>query len=80
MAQVLVRNLEDEIVEELRRKAKAKGTSLEEFVRRTLREAARPSRDDLLAEIDRIRRANQHAPFDSGAELRRLRDGEDNGR
>ena len=53
MAQVLVRNLEDEIVEELRRRAKA----------------------NLLTEIDRIRAACRRGSFNSGPELRNLRDG-----
>ncbi|TDR93264.1 FitA-like ribbon-helix-helix domain-containing protein [Enterovirga rhinocerotis] len=80
MAQVLVRNLEEGVVQELRRKARASGTSLEEFARRALREAARPSKADLIAEIDRIRAQSTRGMVDSGAELRRLRDGEDDGR
>ena len=80
MAQVLVRNLEEEVVETLRRRAKAAGTSLEEFARRALREAARPSRAELLAEIDRIRAMSRPGDFDSLTELRRLRDGDDDDR
>ena len=81
MAQVLVRNLEDDVVERLRSRAKASGTSLEEFARNALREAARPSRAELLAEIDRIRAASKPVPgFNSTVELRKLRDGIDDDR
>lgn len=79
MAQLLVRNLESDVVERLRGKAKASGTSLEEFARQTLREAAKPSRAEIIAEVDRIRALNKGSSFDSTAELRRLRDGDDVG-
>lgn len=78
MAQVLVRNVEKDVVDRLRIKAKARGTSLEEEARCALRVAARPSRAELLAEIDRIRAMSKPDPnFDSVQELRRLRDGDD---
>lgn len=73
MAQLLVRKLEDEVVERLRSKAKADGISLEEVARRALREAARPTREEIVAEIDRIRARSAQGDFDSSAELRRLR-------
>ena len=40
MAQILVRNIEDDVKEALRTRAKAAGTSLEEFVRDMLRAEA----------------------------------------
>jgi plasmid stability protein len=52
MAQVLVRNLDDAVVEELKRKAQIRGLSLEEQLRRIITDAASPTRaemDDLLA-------------------------------
>lgn len=55
MAQVLVRNLEDEVVEELKLRAANAGVSLEEQLRRTLREAVRPTRAEILADMARIR-------------------------
>jgi plasmid stability protein len=55
MAQVLVRNIEDEVVEELKAKAEREGISLEEQLRRILREAAQPTRGGLLKELARIR-------------------------
>lgn len=74
MGQVLVRNLEDDVIERLKRKAKADGTSLEDVARNALREAARPSREELLAEIDRIRAMNPPSDFDSTAVIRDMRD------
>lgn len=56
MAQVLVRNLDDAVVAAHRARAKAKGISLEQELREVLSSAARPSRQELLADLQRIRR------------------------
>lgn len=74
MAQVLVRNIEDDVVECLKRRAKAAGTSLEDVARNALREAARPSRDELLVEIERIRAMSVKTDFDSTTVIRQGRD------
>jgi plasmid stability protein len=74
MGQVLVRKLEDEVIERLKAKAKASGRSPEEFARQTLREAAKPSREEVWAEIDRIREMNGPTDFDSTAYIREMRD------
>jgi plasmid stability protein len=55
MAQVIVRNLDDRVVARLKRRAKARGRRLEQELREILAEAAKPSRAELLTEIDRIR-------------------------
>ena len=55
MAQILVRNLEDDVVDALKRRAKARGVSLEQEVRDVLAEATRPTPDELFALCDRIR-------------------------
>lgn len=55
MAQVIVRNLDDGVVDSLKQKAKAKGHSLEQELRDILIEAAKPTHADVLAEVDRIR-------------------------
>lgn len=55
VAQVLVRNLDDEVVERYRLRARAKGRSFEAELRETLNEALLREREELLAEIDRIR-------------------------
>jgi plasmid stability protein len=55
MAQVLIRNLDDRLVETFKRRAKLKGHSLAQELRNTLKEAAGPTTEELLAEMDRIR-------------------------
>ncbi len=77
MGQVLVRNLEDEVIETLRRKAAAGGISLEEQVRRILRGAARPSKDDLLEELKEIRAMTPPGPRPLAEDIiREIRDNE----
>ena len=75
MGQMLVRNIEDDLLLRLKSKAKAQGLSLAEFARRTLEEAAGPSRDELWAEVDRIR-ALTPKPLESSAWL--IREDRDN--
>jgi plasmid stability protein len=72
MGQLLVRKLEDELIERL--KAKARGNSLEEFARAALRKAAEPSREELWAEIDRFRARIGPLSGDSTAMIREDRD------
>jgi plasmid stability protein len=55
MAQVVIRNIDDEVVECLKARAAAEKKSLEQKLRDVLTEAARPSRAEVLAEVDRIR-------------------------
>jgi plasmid stability protein len=55
MGQVLVRNLADEVIEAHRARAKARGVSLEQELRDVLRRAARPTRQELLADMARCR-------------------------
>lgn len=77
MAQVLVRHIEEDVVERLRSKAKAHGTSLEEVARQALRAAARPSREDAWAELDRIRALTPHRLEDSTSLIREDRDNDE---
>lgn len=55
MGQLLVRNLDDGVVERLKRQAEARKMSLEQLLREVLSNAAGPSREEILAEMDRIR-------------------------
>jgi plasmid stability protein len=55
MAQVLVRNLEEDTVARLKAMAAAHGRSLEAEVRAILRGAARPTKEEALALADEIR-------------------------
>ncbi len=79
MAQVLVRQIDDAVVESLKRKAAARGTSLEGLVREVLAREAKETRAELVARL-RARLAEQPpATSDSTALLRQLRDGEGEG-
>lgn len=55
MAQVIVRDLPDNVVARLEARAARKRHSLEEELRDILIEASRPSRAELIAEVERIR-------------------------
>ena len=55
MGQVVIRNIDDRVIERLRARAVANKKSLEQSLRELLTEAARPSRVELVAELDRIR-------------------------
>lgn len=59
MGQVIVRNLDDAVIEHHRARAKARGVSLEQELRQVLTEASRAGRERLLAEARRIRKANR---------------------
>ncbi|HLY04189.1 MAG TPA: hypothetical protein VKR31_00425 [Rhizomicrobium sp.] len=55
MGQVLIRNVDDRVLERLKKQAATQGISLEESLRRALSQLARPSREEVVAEQDRIR-------------------------
>jgi plasmid stability protein len=55
VGQVIVRNLDDQVIEAHRRRAKARGVSLEQELRDVLRRAARPAGEE------RLRRATEIA-------------------
>ena len=75
MGEILVRNLEDEVIERLRTRAVAEKVSVEELARRALREAAKPAQDEVWAEVDRIRALSTPRPdFDSTQVIREWRD------
>ena len=66
--QVVVRNLDRDVVAALKRRAQRAGRSLERELRAILSRAARPSRDELVAEASRIR-AMTSAPLPDSTEL-----------
>jgi len=75
MAQVIVRNLDDQVVARLKQRAKARGRRLEQELRDILVEAAKktakPAHAELCAEIDRIRAMTPPGPpIDSTAPIR----------
>jgi plasmid stability protein len=55
MGQLLVRNLDDAVIERLKRQAEVRKISLEQLLREVLSAAAGPSRKEILAQMDRIR-------------------------
>jgi plasmid stability protein len=57
MGQVLIRNIDDDVLERLRRRAATQQKSLEQSLREVLAEAAKPSRAELIADLERIRGA-----------------------
>jgi plasmid stability protein len=79
MGQILVRNLDDMVVERLKATARSRGQSLEQTVRDVLTEAVQASRDEFWALADRIREETRGAPLDPVAVIREDRD-KDHGR
>jgi plasmid stability protein len=55
VGQVVIRNIDDRVLERLKLRAMAQRKSLEQSLRELLTEAARPSRAELLADLERIR-------------------------
>ena len=55
MGQVIVRKLDDRVIAAHKRRAAARGVSLEQQLRDVLAETARPSLEELIADIRRIR-------------------------
>jgi plasmid stability protein len=60
MAQVIVRNIEDEVIERLKLKAELNGHSLEQELREVIRAAAPLTTEQKLALIDRAHAATAH--------------------
>ncbi|WP_270937621.1 FitA-like ribbon-helix-helix domain-containing protein [Falsiroseomonas oryzae] len=79
MAQVLVRQVDEAVVESLKRKAAARGTSLEAYVREIMTRDAQETRAELVARL-RARMAGQpQQTSDSTRLLRAFRDGDGEG-
>lgn len=55
MAQIVIRNLDDAVVEALRRRAAACGTSTEEQARRALTQAVGLDREEAVRRLDAVR-------------------------
>jgi antitoxin FitA len=64
MAQVIVRNLDDEVVSSLKLKAELHGHSLEQELRLILKRAAELTVEEKVALADRVR-AMQERPLDT---------------
>ncbi len=75
MGQIIVRNLDDHVIARLKARASRESLSLEQTVRDILAEATKPSKEERLAIIDRIRASSKPSPdFDSAVVIREWRD------
>jgi plasmid stability protein len=55
MGHLIILDLEDEVIERYRVRAKARGVSLEQELRDVLRHAAQPNKEELLRRMDECR-------------------------
>ena len=74
MVDILVRNIDDATAAQLKKKAKAAGKSVNDIARDALRAAAKPSKEEVWAEIDRLRERIGPVASDSTADIREWRD------
>ncbi|MGB7284652.1 MAG: Arc family DNA-binding protein [Candidatus Acidiferrum sp.] len=74
MAQLVVRQLENEVKDKLRRRAKRHGRSVEEEVREILRDATKREAQGSRRLGTEIARLFLHAGLGKGEEIRELRD------
>jgi plasmid stability protein len=75
MGQVIIRKLDDAVIAAHKRRAAARGVSLEQQLRDVLAEAAKPSREELIADLRRIRAMTPKGPrIDSTDLIREDRD------
>ena len=75
MAQVIVRNLDEQVVSSLKFKAELHGRSLEQELRDLLKRAAELTKEEKLALVDRIRAMTpQRLETDSADLIREDRD------
>jgi plasmid stability protein len=74
MAQVIVRNLDETTVAALKARAAARGHSLERELRLLLAEAARPTREEIVATAAELRARGGWVDLDLDALIREERD------
>ena len=74
MADILVRNIDDETAAQLKRKAKAQGKSVNDLAREALTQAAKPSKDEIWAEAEALRKKIGKVSGDSTEIIREWRD------
>ena len=76
MGQVLVRNLDDRVIESLKTKAELKGRSLEQELRDVLTNAALLTPEEKIAVFKKVRAMTPIGDIDVRAAIRRGRDDE----
>jgi plasmid stability protein len=82
MGQIIVRNLDDEVISRLKRRAAKANKSLEQTVRDILTEATKTTGEEAWAEVDRLReeilkRNGGPVDFDFTAAIREDRDNDE---
>lgn len=74
MADILIRNLDDDIARRLKEKAKANGASVNETLQQMVKAYVKPSKEEAWAELDRLRAKIGKISGDSTADIREDRD------
>jgi plasmid stability protein len=74
MAQILVRNLDDAVVDRLKLRAEAKGTSLEQEARTILTEASGMSRAEVAKHLEEFRARQKRSRRSVVEDIREDRD------
>ena len=74
MAQVLIRDLPDELVDRLEERARSRGQSLEAHLREVLEESVRGDREEFLRFAREMRERSGPQPTDSTQLIRDSRD------
>ena len=77
MVDILVRNLDADVARRLKEKAAAKGASLNETAREALTAFVKPSRAEVIKELDRIRAMSPYSDVDSTDLIREDRDNDE---
>jgi plasmid stability protein len=77
MGNMLIRNIADATKASLKKKAKTAGKSLNDIAREALEAAAKPSKAEIWAEIDRFRERIGPVSGDSTADIRADRDNDE---
>jgi len=69
MAQVIIRDLDDAVVERLKRRAADHGVSVEQELRAIITAAVRPTKEEMIAQMRRIRARTRPGKFPSAEEM-----------
>ena len=77
MSDILIRNLDEDTVRRLKAKAKANGASVNETIQEAIAAYVKPTRDELVKELDRIRGMSPYSDVDSTGLIRADRDNDE---
>jgi plasmid stability protein len=77
MVDILVRNVDDATAAKLKKKAKTEGRPVGDLARDALRAFVKPSKEEIWAEIDRVRERIGPVSSNSTADIRADRDNDE---